>query len=278
MLEFTWQSFAFAVVNFLVLIALLYKFLHKPLLGVLQERRKRLQEADRKAKEETEKAQQAWKEYQDKLAQIDGERERILSEARAGAEAGRDKLLDQARQEAEREVARRKSAWERERREALKSVQQDVATVCLEIARGILLKLAGEDVDTRLNAQLAAELDALASGGERRVTAQPSSARAAVRVVSARELTEQQRSEIQQRVQALAGDLAEVEYGTDGKLIAGTRVEFGDLAVDSTLSDVLSRVAERVEELVSESAEAPESAEAEGRKAEAEEAGEGEEC
>ena len=51
MLEFSWPAFAFAVVNFLILVGLLYRFLHKPILAVLEQRRQGIADAEQAAKQ-----------------------------------------------------------------------------------------------------------------------------------------------------------------------------------------------------------------------------------
>ena len=259
-LDFTWQGFVFALANFLILVGLLYKFLHKPLLAVLEKRRQSIADAHKKARDEADKAQDAWKEYQAKLSAIQEERDRLLSETRRDAEEAGERMIASAREEAGREVANLKRAYDRERHDALKDLEEDIAGVSLDLARGVLEKLVDTDVDARLHAHLLEELDGLASGGDERAGHDLTHGEAPVRVLSARQLGEPERAEIAKRLEALTDDEVRLEFDTDADLIAGTRVEFSAMAVDATLSEVLATVRERIAELAADTEEGGEHA------------------
>jgi len=249
MLEFSWSSFIFAIVNFLILVALLYRLLHRPLLEALQKRRRDIEEARKEAERTTQEANSRKQEYESKLASIHQERDRLLAEARREAQAVREKLLQKARQEAEREVASLRRDWQRRSREALESLQEEIISLSLDLARRILQKLTDADLESRLLALLEKELENLASekSGQRR--RELFGGEAAARVVSAKRLRKGARQNIQKHIQALSDGPVEVEFHTDKDLIAGVRVEFNSLAVDATLADVLAATRERFGEI-----------------------------
>ena len=252
MLEFTWPSFIFAIVNFLILVALLYRFLHRPLLQVLEKRRHDIEEARKEAEHATEEARAAQKEYERKLASVHEERDTLLSEARREAQNARERILEKAREEADREVANRRRDWERQRHESLQSLQQDLVGISLDLARRILEKLTDADLEARLLAMLERELADLASRTNKEERRDLLAGQAPARVVSAKRLDKKQRLNIQKRIQALSDGPVEVEFDTDGDLIAGVRVEFSSLAVDATLADVLAATQERFSETAPE--------------------------
>ncbi|MBN1675867.1 MAG: F0F1 ATP synthase subunit B [Kiritimatiellae bacterium] len=246
MFEFSLLSFVFAVVNFLILVGLLYKFLHKPLLNLIEKRRVAIEQARREAAAEAEKARRAREDYERKLAAADEERDKVLSETRQSADAARRDLLEKAKGEAEREVANLKQTYERERREALSALEEEIAGVSVELAGRVLEKLVDTGVESKLHAQLLAELDALAGGDGQPKRPGAGGGGLPVRVVSARALEGAARQAIADRVRACTGGDTEPEFKADSALIAGTRVEFGDRAVDASLADVLAGVRERV--------------------------------
>jgi len=248
MLEFRWDAFIYTIVNFLILVALLYRFLHKPLLNVLETRRKRIEDAQRDARQKAEAAAQAKREYERKLAAIEQERERMLAEARRHAERIREEALARAREEAERTLANMRAAWQGELRQSMAELHSTLVDTSLDAAGCILQKLTGEDVESRLHARLLERLDALVASEDGRAE-QHTLHRAAtpVRVVSARELPAPRREELAARVRRLAGEEIQVAFETDPALIAGARVEFDGLAVEATLADVLAAVRERLE-------------------------------
>jgi len=244
MLEFTWQSFVFAVINFLILAALLYRFLHRPLLAVLDKRRQSLAQARKDAEKGLDNAKRKQAEYEAKLAEAEDEARRVVAEAREAAEQARRESLERAKSEAERESARLKQAYEQERRDALRDLQREVAQTVTGLAQRVLDQAAGADLDAKLHEKLLAELEALAS--ETHTPAGRNTAR--VRVVSARDPDASRRKALEKSIRAVAGDAAEIAFETDEALGAGARLEFADTAVDATLSDLLAAVGEHAAE------------------------------
>jgi len=128
---------SFQIINFLVLIFVLNKFLYKPVLRMIQNRQKEIDKGlklavDMQAKEE-------------RLAQ---DREKVLKKARAEAQVlleqkkeeavkVREKIIAEARQEKEAIVASGKREIEANRRDMEKKLEQDV----LEIAYGMTEKI-----------------------------------------------------------------------------------------------------------------------------------------
>ena len=246
MFEFSWLSFSFAVINFLVLAGLLWKFLHKPLLNTLEKRREGIEAAKQAAHAETEKALQAKDEYQKKLAGADQERDKLIAETRQSAEEAKRKLLEEAAAGAERNVANLQRAFQSEQRDALTSVQGKIAETALGMAGDILKKVADTDIDSRLRDGLYTKIDELAASPD--VSGLHSSGDDAppVRVASARELPNEEAGKLQKRIEELVGDDIEVQFLTDPELVAGTKIEFSSMAIDSSLADAIDAVREQL--------------------------------
>ena len=234
MFEFSWLSFGYAVVNFLILAGLLWKFLHKPILSALEKRRVSIEEAQKQAADAVSEAEQLKGEYEGKLAEAATERDRLLSDARQSAEESRAKVVEQAKEQAAREVADLKKGFERDRDEALKTLQKDIADAGIHVAETVLRKTVDRDMTAALHAGLLQSLDDMS----------PAEETMPVHVTSARDVEAPEKDQIVERVQRVAGASAEIEFTTDAALIAGVRVEFSAAAVDASLADLLARVRE----------------------------------
>jgi len=252
MLTFSRGGYLFAIVNFLILVALLYRFLHKPLLNVLAARRKRLEDAEAAAAETTRRADETRKQYEEKLGGIAEERDRLLAEARRRAEQTREELLQKARAEAERQAANMKRDADRRRQEALEALQGGIVDASLALVRRILADLAGSDIEAELRARLDGLLDELAGRSDEDLRRDLFDPGVPVNVVSVRPLADEEKDGLRTRIGAIAGGPVEVRFDTDADLVAGVRVEFSSMAVDSSLADVLAAARERFEELAPE--------------------------
>jgi F-type H+-transporting ATPase subunit b len=255
MLKFSWPAFGFAIVNFLLLTALLWKLLHKPLLSTLDKRQESIDKERELAESETRKAAEAKAEYEAKLKDAAAESDQLLADARRTAQETADKLMADAAEKAKQSTAALEQADQRERREAQSALQRSVADCSLNIAAAILAKLSDDDIEDKLAAGVLKGLDGLATDGESVSITEA----AEVRVTSAGVLADGRRSEILQRIQKLGGAESSVEFVVDESLVAGVRVEFSDRVVDGSLSDILARAGEALD-----FSEAPEVSEGEG--------------
>ncbi len=252
MFDFSWATFIYSIVNFVLLVAILYRVLHKPLMDVLERRQQEVEEAKAAAERKEEQARKTQQEYEGRLANIEEERDRILSEAREKAEEARQSTIEKAREGARREVDRLKRDWERRRQDALEQLREDIVDLALDLARRALEDLSDRDVESRLLDRLQAELESLGQEADERTRRELFAAEGPVRVVSASELDDERRDAIRSAVAELGPDSVEVDFEVDASLVAGARVEFSSRAVDATLEDVLAAVRERYREMAPE--------------------------
>ena len=240
MLDFSWLSFGFAVLNFIILAALLWRFLHKPLLNALEKRETDIETARKQASDETLKAEEVRKQYEDKLASAATERDELLAEARRATEAAREKLIADATADARRQAENLARAAERERNESVAKLQELVADTAVSVAGSVLARVSDADIEERLEAMLLKELSSIDGDALKGADQCP------VRVTSANDLNTASRNAITTAIADAAGAEPTLEFKTDQALLAGTRVEFNAFAVDTSLLDVLARVREGI--------------------------------
>lgn len=248
--DFSPGAYAFSIINFLVLVALLYKFLHKPLLNILDKRRERIEGKERAADRRAAEAENKRTEYEEKIAGIEQERDRVLAEARQDAESKRQEILDKAREAAERHVENMKRDWQRQERDALENLEAEILATSVDLVRRIVNKLTDVEFEQRMEERLLAQLDELAARDDEDLRDDLFGAEVPVRVVSAREMSDEQRDRVRNKVQAVAGEReVNVQFSVDADLVAGARVEFSSMAVDASLDDVLKAARERFDAL-----------------------------
>lgn len=246
-----WFTFVAQIVNFLILIGLLWHFAYKPITRAMDQRessiRERLEEADRKRDDAEEKAQKLDQERE----HLDNKREEIFAQARDDAETRRKELVAEARER----VARSEAEWRDDLRRqqddlgaqlsrqtgkyvviATQRVLRDVASYDLQVA-------AVEAFEKRLGEADEETADAIKSALAR--------ADGDVRIVSAAELPEAQRDRLRQRVGEWADREIAPEFQTDGSLICGIELEAADHRLGWNARDYLSELRERIADTVS---------------------------
>ena len=118
-----WFTVVAQVVNFLILVWLLKRFLYKPILHAIDEREKGIaaQLADAQAKKA--ESQKEREDFQHKNEAFDQRRAALLKKATDEAHAERQRLLDEARKDADSLRAKRQEALRNEQR----NLSQDIA-------------------------------------------------------------------------------------------------------------------------------------------------------
>lgn len=145
-------------VNFLILIALLSRFLFTPLTKFLKERAEGIAKALAEAKLARETAAKAQEEHRAQILATQREAAALREQAQRDVEAERQRLLKASRDEAQRLTEEAKAAIEAETRRARATLREEVVSLSLAAAERLLGRsLTGED-QKRLADQYVREL------------------------------------------------------------------------------------------------------------------------
>ncbi|NCN58782.1 ATP synthase F0 subunit B [Candidatus Roizmanbacteria bacterium CG22_combo_CG10-13_8_21_14_all_38_20] len=135
---------SFQIINFLVLIFILNKFLYKPVLKMIQDRQSEINKGLRLTEDMQIKEEGLVKDREKVLKRAREEAQALLEQKKQEAVKVREKIIAEARQEKEAIVASGKREIEANRRDMEKKLEQDV----LEIAYGMTEKVL-QDVLTK---------------------------------------------------------------------------------------------------------------------------------
>ena len=144
--------------NFAVVVAVLYFFVFKPLLRVMEERKKRIEDGLRFAKQ----AEDDLKNAQSKGEQVVLEARRCadgeIESAKRLAEEKKKGILESAQAEAERTIATAKAMGESERKHIIGQSKGDILDLAFAAAAAALGKKVGEAEDKKFSEQIIKEL------------------------------------------------------------------------------------------------------------------------
>lgn len=146
-MQIDWFTFIAQIINFLILLVLLRKFLYGPVLNVMKKREdlvaSKLEEARLKLMEAETKAT----DYQDKLNRLDERKEEWLEEAKQEVEAYKKELMQAARSEVERAEEKWMNALDSDRTLFLDDLEKRSLAKIIEIVETIVSELANRDLE-----------------------------------------------------------------------------------------------------------------------------------
>lgn len=239
-MDLSWSTFALEVVNFLVLVWILKRFLYRPVLDVIARRRAAIDGALAEAQTLHSAAEALQHQYEGRLA--DWERERQQARAALALEMDAERARRLQAQQLELDQTRERSAAAEARRLADADAQMCDAALHqgARFATRLLGRAAGAETETRL---IAHALDELAVLGDERTAAlrgalHPPPTQALVS--SAYPIDEPMRRRLEQAIGALAATAIAVEFSRDETLLAGVRITLGAWSLGLNLADELA--------------------------------------
>jgi F-type H+-transporting ATPase subunit b len=137
-LGINWALLIAQLVNFGLLVWLLTRYLYRPVLNMLNERTRRVQESLREAEQVKEQLARANQDYDDKLAQARQEAAAILAQAQERGKLQEQEIIAQARQEADRIRADAREQAVQERDQLLRDLKNQMAELVTMTASRVL--------------------------------------------------------------------------------------------------------------------------------------------
>ena len=131
-------EFLFYMINFLILVGVLTKFLYKPFLGILEERKQKIQDAFDNAEMINRRADEKMANYTSRIANVEEEGRQIIKEARQRAEAQAADIIKEANEKASQIIAAAERQVELDKQKAVEDMKQQVAALALMAAEKIV--------------------------------------------------------------------------------------------------------------------------------------------
>lgn len=163
-LGFHWPSLIVYLVNFTILLVILYVVGYKPILRMLDQRAERirgnLEEAER-IKTESEERQA---EMQRQLDQARQEGQALIGQARELADRFREEERQRAKEEAEAFLAKARGDIERERDNAVEEVRQQFAGLAIAAAEQVIERSLDKDAHREIIEKVLEESSQIGGG------------------------------------------------------------------------------------------------------------------
>ena len=137
-LGFHWPSLVVYVVNFTILLAILYVVGYKPILRILDQRSERIRGSLEEAEHIRKESEERQEEMQKELAQGRQEGQALIAQAREMADKFREEERQRAREEAKAFLSRAREDIQRETDNAMEELRQEFADLAISAAERVI--------------------------------------------------------------------------------------------------------------------------------------------
>ena len=250
-----WFTVVAQIINFLILVFLLWRFLYKPITKTMQERQRRITNRWEEAQVKQEEAAQAAELYRQKQQELDQQRATFINEAKAQAEEERKQLINQARQEVESMQTGWREAIHREQDEFLANLGKRVQEQTYAITRRTLEDLADANLEQQTIKVFLNRLQTLDETQRQEITQQSATE---IIIYSSFNIPQNQRQEIidvLQSQQIINGK--NIKFTTAHALICGIKLQISNYQISWTFDDYLQTLSEQFSTIIKQNTNKP---------------------
>ena len=249
-MQVDWLTVAAQIVNFLILVWLLQRFLYAPVMQAMERREQRIRDRLREAEEKKDEAEAEARRHRERQNELERRREQILEEARESAEEERRSMEQAARDE----VEARKRDWlahvERQRDEFFRELSRRAGEQFFRLARKAMADLADAALEDQVAGRFASQLEELEPDTRKRL-AHAAAEAGAVEIRSRFDLAPETKRRLTRAVHENLSGEAEVAYERNDDLLCGIELRVGSQVLDWSLRGYLEDLEEAMDERVS---------------------------
>jgi F-type H+-transporting ATPase subunit b len=246
--ELSWTTFILEIVNFLVLVWILKRFLYKPVLNVIAKRRAQIEKTIADAHAVRDEANQLKAKYEERLSDWEAEKTRARDALRKDIDDERARLMQKLKTEMETEREKVRAIEEKRLEDSRRSYEETALAHGAAFTARLLSNLTDQALHEKLVHLAVEQLSQLPEERADLLRSEFENGHRDTKVASAFDLGEEDRASLEQRLHNVLGDAIHCEYVQDDRLKAGIRISIGSWILHANLEDELKSFAESAHE------------------------------
>jgi F-type H+-transporting ATPase subunit b len=244
-----WFTIIAQILNFLILVFLLHRFLYGPIVKMMDEREERIFARLKEANEREQMAEAEAERYRQERIALDEQRRGVLVQAEQDADSRRKELLQQARQDAQDLQRHWRAAIELEKENFLRELRQRTTRQIYAVARRALADLADVELERQMLHVFLGRLRSMDEEARREIRPSQDDG-APLFIYSAFDLREADQRAIEQTLEEVVGDYVPVTFETRSGLVNGLELRSASRRVAWNLTHYLANLEEEIARMV----------------------------
>lgn len=248
-----WFTVGGQVVNFIILVWLMKRFLYQPVLDAIDAREKRIEAQLSDAAHQKKEAHQEQSEFKAKNDEFDEQRKALFEKATDEANIERQRLLDTARQSVEELSVKQHEALKSNAAKLNKAIGRRIQDEVFAITKKLLCDLAGVDLEERMCETFVKRLRVIDKEAKDKLMANLGQTADPLRIISAYSLSEEQHLEIKKALAETfnkkVSDIS-IEFAASPDLISGIELNAGGQKVNLSFNGHLNLLEKEVNKVL----------------------------
>ena len=247
-----WFTVIAQIINFLILVALLKRFLYGPIVRAMDRREEEIASRLAAAAKKAVDAEQERERYETLARELAETREEMRAKAREEADELRKELLEKAREEVNRSRAQWRESFHGERESFLRSLRRHVCEEACTVARRVVTEMADSSLEERMAVCLERRIRDLSAEERGELSGHFRASGEDIIVRSAFELSTEGRTALVRAVNSLMG-AATLRFEVEPALLCGVEIVAGGRSLAWNLEDYLDELEEKLGEAMGKS-------------------------
>lgn len=241
-MHINWFEVFAIILNFFILLALMNKFLFKPVMAAMDERERKIEEIIEKAEDKLSQANSLFTEYEEKIDSINEKEAEIITMASLKAEEKRDLLF----KEFQEEIAQKRENFEKdfalEKNDFLRQFRSFLADYTLKISRKVLEPLSASNLEDKVFEGL---LETIKNIPEDIIGAEKKMEGGQVDIISSAKMPEKEAQILSGLIRELLGKDS-FNFTVNEDLLYGYQLIFNSFTINENLNFYLENMEEEV--------------------------------
>jgi len=245
-----WFTIIAQLINFLILVWLLKRFLYQPILNAIDAREQRIAKELADAAAKMTQAEKQRNEFQKKNTEFEKQRNNYLNQAIDEAKVEHQRLLETARQESEDLRAKQQQALLNEQHSLHDAVTHQARDEVFAIARKALTDLADSSLEERMTDIFIKRLRELNTEEMAELKSTFKSSTQTLLIHSAFDLPAEQKVLIETAIREILGEHKQIEFVTAADLVSGIEISTEGHKIGWSIDNYLAQLASSVDHLL----------------------------
>jgi len=242
--ELDWSTFILEIFNFLVLIWILKRFLYRPVLNVIAQRRAAIEKQTNDAQQLHDEAEALKKQYQGRLSDWEEERRKARDKLTQELDQERARQMETLQQTLIQEREKVQAAEQRRRGEKTREIEHQALQQGAEFATKLLGMASCPELENRLIEQVIEELDKLSPHQADIIKTHWGEYPEQVSVCSAYPLNGEHKQQLERTLHKLMDQPTPIAYNEVPELKAGLQITIGAWILQANVRDELKAFTE----------------------------------
>ena len=239
-MELDWTTFILELVNFVVLIWILNRFLYRPVMNVIVQRKAAIQKTLAEAETTRSNAQALQSQYENRLTEWEQEREKARAQLHDEIRLERNRLMEDLRAELVQERQKAAAVEQRRLKEFTQRAEASAIALGGTFVSRLLSRLGGPELERKIIDMVTEDLSQLPDNQMQVIRATSAKTGLPMKLTSAYPLDTAQRETLCQACRTVAGRDIVCEFVEDRDLIAGLRISLGSWMLRANVQDEMS--------------------------------------